>query len=131
MSNYPRTIALLVLFAAASASAQTEQSLVIVANQLDASYDTLLYDVEHAGSSGHTALIVRFDNLEVSRADLHEDREGLEPCGCTQLDPLIAGIDATSGAIWAYVDDWDYAPAPAPERQPLDRSARSQPETQP
>ncbi len=129
MSPRPRILALLVALIAAPAIAQTEQSLVLVANNLDASYDTLLYDVQHAGTSGHTALLVRFNALEVARADLHEDRQAIEPCGCTLLDSLIAGIDVTSDTIAVIIDDWDAAPRKSAE--PPDQSVRSHADTHP
>jgi hypothetical protein len=128
MSTHPRPLAftavaaMAFLVAAAPAHAWTEQTLLPVANTLDADYDDLLDDVQNAGASGHTALIARFDDLEIRRADLHARRDGISPCGCTQLDPVIAGIDATSDEVAVIIDGWGGGAAKEP--QPFERSDR-------
>ena len=53
------------------------------------------------------AIVDDLGNLEVARAQLHEDRESLEPCTCTEVDAKIADVNTLAGELLGIIADFD------------------------
>ena len=62
--------------------------------------------MEQATPPQYATLEAAFEALEVDRLDLKADRATLGGCSCSEIDAVIAQIDAMAAEIEDVIDGW-------------------------
>ena len=100
----------ILLLAAGAALAVTEGELLRSASDLLGRYEEFESDVSSCpGGDCPEArdLLDEYFELEQSRFDLHQQRDALPGCGCSEVDELLDEIDAIAEALRGTLGEFD------------------------